>query len=845
MGRVLDGVAVERSGIDSGVLRRIHASAIDAPTAIRQILERLLSEKRELTGKRTLRGDAETALIQKIGVSDLDVSTSHILREEGESLFLNFAIDGRSYFFSSVTVAVGSKGEPIRITLPSTLYVAERRDRPRHSRSENSEAPQRVRLSRPDSDWFADADVDDYSPVGLNVQAQCDESTAIGDQLRVRYLDGVWAGNERWGQIRYAGADEGRRGWVRLGLAVSEAPLDVRIGVLRRNTITEAGVLERTRQRLAMLSAGAASVSARLVGRLRDPAIRPNVRVVQFENDRGERIRGIIDAASSSRGATAVVIPPAWGRTKETLLPLARTIVETFRRSGEDVTVLRFDGTRRRGESHKERGFEAAGSEHLRFSFSDAISDITASARFLTEDPDIAASQVILVTFSAASIEGRRAVLLDNGERIRGWVSVVGSPDLQSGMRTVSGGIDYVAGADQGVHFGRQEIMGVATDADLFLSDALGLKLAFLEDSRRDMASIRVPVTWIHGANDAWLDLDRVSSVMSCGELSARKLIEVPTGHQLRTSREALEVFQLVACEVGEMALHRAIEGRMPNIATLEALRRAERDRLPKRFTDIKSFWKDYLIGRASPCGIVPMNATRVFIELMSFQIERLDLADGEHVADVGAGTGAFPLSLAERLDRPSTLTIDEIDYVAEGLCRAKRRLDARVHSGMRVNFIECDLDERSDLDRVFPPSNYDAALLSLVLSYMRAPETLLDAVFRSLLPGGRIVVSSLKRDADISRLYIEGVDELRQGRVRDALGPEAEQQLDASVRSFLNDMARVLDLEEQGVFRFLDPAEVKEMMSVAGFRNLSHDFAFGDPPQAVVIAGIKPLRQG
>lgn len=833
------------SGLDSEILRRIHASAIDAPSAVRGLLERLCGEKRELTGRRTLRGDAELVLIRQVDASDLYVSSAHIFRKLGESIFLNFAIDGRSYFFSSLVVAVGSDGCPSRISLPAVLYVAERRDRPRRSRESDTNAPQRVRLSKLDSAWASDAQVDDYSPVGLNVQTVWNQPARVGDQLRVQYLDGELAGQMRWGQIRFAGANDNRRGHVRLGLALSEARLDVRIGVERRATITEAGAVERTRQRLAILSAGAASVSARIVGRRGRPLPVQAVRLVQYENERGERLRGIVDSTGASRGATAVVIPPAWGRTKETLLPLAQTIVETFRRAGEDVTVLRFDGTRRRGESHKERGFEAAGYEHLKFTFSDAIDDIGASARFLSEDPDIAASQVILVTFSAASIEGRRAVLLDNGQRIRGWVSVVGSPDLQSGMRTVSGGIDYVAGADQGIYFDHQEIMGVLTDADLFLADALGLRLAFLEDSRRDMAGICVPVTWIHGANDAWLDLERVRSVMSCGELTARKLIEVPTGHQLRSSREALNVFQLVACEVGEMALRRSIQGALPNIPALEARRRAERDRLPRQSTDVKSFWKDYLVGRGRSLGIELMNATRAFRDLMSLQIDGLALAEDERVADVGAGTGAFPLFLLDRADRPAKLTVDEIDYIEEGFERAKLRLNARNERGLRVSFIECDLDDSLGLARTFPPSKYDAALLSLVLSYVRDPAKLLRAVYRSLRPGGRIVVSSLKRDADISRLYIEGVDELRRGRVRDVLGSDAEMQLDASVRSFLNDMARVLDLEEQGIFRFLDPVEVEELISTVGFQHLTQALSFGNPPQAVVIIGVKPPSHG
>ncbi len=831
-----------RFGVGSEVLRRLHASSIVDPEVVRNILKRLRDGERELTGKRTLRGDAEVATIREILESELAISSRYITRRAGESVFLNFSLEGRSYFFSSVALSLSQSHEPARLSFPSVLYVAERRDRPRRAQDFGSDAPQLVRLSCASEDWSAEASVDDYTAVGLNVQTSLSSPARIGDQLQVEYLDGVLAGHERWAEIRYAGPIERQSGWLRLGLSVSEVPVSSPIEIEKRRTITGSNSLGRARQSLAILSAGAAAISAKIVGRGRSQSSADaSIRVVEYRNDRGEKLKGIIDSTGSQRGATAVVIPPAWGRTKETLLPLAATIVETFRRAGESVSVLRFDGTRRRGESHKERGFETPGTEHLKFTFSDAIDDIIASARFLTEASEINASQVVLVTFSAASIEGRRAVLIDEGRNIRGWVSVVGTPDLQSGMRTVSGGIDYIAGGEQEIKFGVQEIMGVLTDVDLFLSDASALRLAFLEDSRRDMAAIRIPVTWIHGANDAWLDLERVRAVMSSGDRSQRRLIEVPTGHQLRSSREALEVFQLVASQVGEMALRRPIEGALPNLTSLETRRRAERERLPNAASDVRRFWKDYLLGRDGALGIELMNATRAFDDLMRLQIKGLGLVAGARIADVGAGTGSFPLLLGDVQDRPSALAIDEIDYVPEGLERARTLLDARRLSGLSLRYVECDLNDAAALTSTFTPSMYDAALLSLVLSYVRDPAEVLRTIYRSLKPGGRIVVSSLRRDADISRLYLEGVDELRQGRAREVLGSGAETLLDESIRSFLNDMARVLDLEEQGVFRFLDPDEIVTLVSKVGFCSLTTSLSFGAPPQAVVIAAEKP----
>ena len=58
---------------------------------------------------------------------------------------------------------------------------------------------------------------------------------------------------------------------------------------------------------------------------------------VEYANQKGERIRAILDVVGDPRGAPAVVIPPAWGRTKETALPLAETLLATFRRAQKRI----------------------------------------------------------------------------------------------------------------------------------------------------------------------------------------------------------------------------------------------------------------------------------------------------------------------------------------------------------------------------------------------------------------------------------------------------------------------------------------------------------------------------
>lgn len=829
--------------IDPEVMGRLHASAVTDESKILALLEIVHRTNLMLVGRRTVRGDAESARLIRIESREIQLKCEHVAGKVGDDLLLSFSLEGRSYFFTASVVS--SEGDLLRAAIPVVLYVAERRDRRRAAPSSGGPIPQRVELSALNASWASECLVQDFSPVGVYVESPEGEASRVGTQVRLRYLDGAPRGSERWGIIRHARPAE-RPGWMRLGVSTSQIPFSPPLTVERRRVVSSASPIARARNGLTFLSAGVAATSGRLLRRAgRGGASGTDIDLVSYSNGRGEKIAGILDRSDDRTGGTAIIIPPAWGRTKETLLPLAATLVQTFRRAGESVAVLRFDGTRRRGESYKDPGFEGPGLEHIPFRFAHAIEDILASSRFLTECPRVRASRVILVTFSAASIEGRRALVNDQAQTISGWVSVVGTPDLQSGMRTVSGGIDYVAGVEQGLSFGRQEIMGVTTDVDELIGNALELELAFLEDARRDMAAISVPITWIHGANDAWLDLERVREVMGAGVVSGRKLIEVPTGHQLRSSKEALEVFMLVAEECAGMALKRPLRGVLPRLVELDRRREAERARLSNAKHDIREFWRKYLLGREGMLGIELMNATHAYESLMTSQISGLHLIPGSVVADVGAGTGSFLLALLDMPGRPRNLVVDEIDYVPEAFDRARERLIGRDVSDISVSFVECDLEHAQSRDAVFGRARYDAVLLSLVLSYVQDPLALLKAIARGMRPGARLVASTLQRDADISRLYLESVDELRTGRARRAFGAEAEVLVDESVRTFLNDMARVLDLEEQGVFGFLDDRELVDLVRNAGFEGIRTCKAFGDPPQAVVVTAQKPGSSG
>jgi SAM-dependent methyltransferase len=533
----------------------------------------------------------------------------------------------------------------------------------------------------------------------------------------------------------------------------------------------------------------------------------------------------------------AVVIPPAWGKTKETLLLLAATIVETFTRAGKSVVVVRFDGVRKRGESHNDYECRTPGCEQHHFTFSQGVRDISATMDFLEKCFQPAAT--VLVTFSAASIEGRRAAVLE-GARLGGWISVVGAPDLQSAMRVVSGGVDFLGGFERGARFGLQEIQGVEVDMDRAAEDALQHRLAFLEDARRDMAALTVPLTWIHGKFDAWMDFDRVREVVSAGDSSTRRLLVVPTGHQLRTSREALDVFQLIAVEAFRLSFGQEVDGRLPDLGEVRRRSVLERRRLSSPAVSLRGFWRDYLLGRERRVGIDLMTTTSAYRQLMSLQAKELQVHEGSAVLDLGSGTGSLlETLLADNRSLPG-LRLTEVDYVGDALARVRDDYAKLAGDlGARVGFVIADLDADGSLIPLVDCSQ-DAVLASLLISYLREPRHLLAEAVRVLVPGGRIVVSTLRPDADTSALVTKGIAELRMGHGSERVSRLSDAELESTLRDFINDAAKLLDLEEQGVFRFWDRGDLRQLLEAVGLQNVRVVRAYGSPPQVLVAVGTK-----
>jgi len=411
--------------IDARVLRQLHRARIRDRESIRALLEAVRDAEIALESGLSSLAGPRRAWIERAGPHGLDLRLGDGFgRTDVPQLHFGFELDGTRYFFVGVPIAADG-GRHFAVRWPAVVYEAERRDLSRAVPEPGSLPALRAEIQDA-SDHWVEARVADHSYDGLALEVRSELVQHRSPCIRVRLTGAGAPARTLSGVVRNRTQLRDRRGWMRIGLSVSA------VGSRRR---IEAERLDAT-----------AGWRVPPPGPRADPDDPPEcVRTIDYRNARGERIRAIVNSWGETRGATLIVIPPAWGRTKETLLALASVLVETFHDAGEPIAVLRFDGIRRRGESHNEADCLEVGRECMRFTASQAVDDILTTLDFVEADPRFAPRSIGLVTSSVASIEGRRAIASDPKGRIAAWVSLVGVTDFQSSLRTFSGGIATAA----------------------------------------------------------------------------------------------------------------------------------------------------------------------------------------------------------------------------------------------------------------------------------------------------------------------------------------------------------------------------------------------------------------
>ena len=400
-------------------------------------------------------------------------------------------------------------------------------------------------------------------------------------------------------------------------------------------------------------------------------------RVIRLENSHGEEIVGLVNSSFplDENPIPVVIIPPAFGKTKEVLFGLALTLIQNFRAVGRPLAVLRYDGIRRKGESHRDPEASEPPWETLNSSTSQGADDLKTVIDWLRVNPKLRASSVVLVTFSLAALEAR-VVLRDPAyqRQVHYWISCMGALEFRDMMNRINCGLDLLEQFQLGINLDVYPILGNYIRHLPYASDIIANGVGTLEQAREDMGHIALPITWIYGQHDKWIKSEFIRDVMSVQAEAPREIISVPIGHNARTSREALRMFGTITS-----LIHRFIDGSMiqpllPSRKDMEVMRRSEKDRLPPRdLKNRKNYWRHYLIGEGNLLGFDIMAMADEYKQLMGDQLHALDIHPGDRLLDLGGGTGNFVEHALKSLGEiPIHVTV--ADLVPEAMKQARQK---------------------------------------------------------------------------------------------------------------------------------------------------------------------------
>jgi CheY-like chemotaxis protein/ubiquinone/menaquinone biosynthesis C-methylase UbiE len=859
-------------------------------------------------------------------------------------IFVSFQIGYATYNFETMISRISPDGKEIVCLFPRVMFYSEKRNEKRLNPCGNL----RIEIPLPPPfNSSVTGRITDISPGGVSFVADSHAQVLLkGTPIEsLSILDGGRVLWKETGEVRYVSrAGEGSLYAMKYGIQFGIGRMSIRVTDLPKF----APMADRTGK--APSNAPARTAMETQEGL--DALVRRPPEVIRLENKLGEEIVGLFNTSLllGPEPVPVVLIPPAFGKTKEVLFALALTLVTNFHLQGRPLAVIRYDGIRRKGESHKDPEASHPPYEMVNASLSQGAEDIKAVLDWIDVNPKLRASQVILVSFSLSALEARLALRDERyRKKVHYWIPCMGTPEIRHMLTRVNCGLDLLEQYQLGIQLGVVPILGNLVNIDRYMEDGVLNQLATLDQARQDMRLIDIPVTWIYGEHDHWVRSEFIRDIMGIKADGEREVISIPLGHNARTSEDALKMFGTVTS-----LIYRFLDGELskpviPSRQSLEYMRIAEKDRVPARkLKDRKAYWERYLIGDSDLMGFDVLLLADDYRQLMIDQGRALGLKSSDRLLDLGGGTGNF---IDHLLDTHSPLPqeIAIADLVPHALLQAKQKLElkmtrvlspsnlvafvldlemnrygpvrrflagevarftelvdkienltiqsatkvdenysSRLHHILRGEKITPDREEWlkrtfelleyktildfnaaaryvQGLEKERPayrqlifsdrltgrmhvpvrPGHYNKILMSLVLSYIFNPVETLIELKRILAPGGIIVLSSLRPDADASGLFTRLAQKVENMKSEDLPEGWEKKKVLASIRSFMNDAQALVELGEAGTFDFFDPEQLSGYLEEAGLTLLETIETFGDPPQGYIFtAGVEHGRE-
>lgn len=548
-------------------------------------------------------------------------------------------------------------------------------------------------------------------------------------------------------------------------------------------------------------------------------------RLVRFADSRSLQLVAYLDEGPEEDwNERVVVLAPRYGETKKNNLQLAYTLV------ANGFKVLRFDQTNHIGESD--------GEMHL-FTLSGAASDIVTAVDYVEGFCEPA--EIILVSLSLSCRCAMRAAA--QSRRISRMVNVVGMVDMDATLRSIYQR-DFFGELSGGAEWRIVDILGFEIDGKHFHDDLVAHDMKALEGTISDASRLKIPLLQLYAENDRWVkrgDVERVIGVCENAEL-----VKIPeVGHEIYENQKAVFFAFSRIVDYCLQGLPVPDSGpKMPDKKELVQQNKKERKRLQKilKLSDTESeFWGDYL----GKFGII--EEAHYYAEYFQSIARSLGAIEPkEIILDAGCGNGFYGISLLKSLHlQAKTSGVEQgpfhycgIDLTADGLTRSYvRQSDARVSGEMAslssyldIAFsyrkIDFDLLNEKGARLPFEDASVGKICCSLVLSYLKAPLSLMKELHRILKPGGVAVVSSMKPGCDMTVLFHEYMEKDLPDKDR---GDDANRLLSAAGKIKLK--------RDSGVYQFFDEEGLLELGMQAGFGQLSVSRSLGDQANVIRVA--------
>ena len=406
-----------------------------------------------------------------------------------------------------------------------------------------------------------------------------------------------------------------------------------------------------------------------------------NSKLVKYPNKKGQKITALVNSTHKKATAPVIILPPAFGKKKEALSPLVSTLITNARCFNKDIVTIRYDGINRPGESYNEEMLPKRGYEMLYYRISQGQDDLQATIEYVHNNPLFKPSSVIVVAFSMSALDVRKLVSRSDTQKVDYVINVMGVSCGQSAFKNMTGGLDIIGYYKLGIQYGQIGILGHMLDLDNLAEDLINQKYAYMTDARLDMSKISIPILWIYGKYDKWIDEKEVKELMGIESKGSREVIEIPTGHNIRASEDAIKTFKLITSWIHKKLYSDKItplESDRDNLVHLIAYER-ERIASSEEFNS-EEYWKEYLIGTSgNSFGYDFYKNIKEFRDFLTFESILADLKDKERIVDMGCGTGLLVenmLNLAIDQQRDiRNVQIIMIDLIKEALDKTKTKV--------------------------------------------------------------------------------------------------------------------------------------------------------------------------